>query len=486
VRYCGYAPAHPRTRAPIFPPMRLLLIGSGGREHALAWKLTREEPGLELIAAPGNPGIAQLGECVPVKVTDLDGLERLARERQVDLTVVGPEAPLEAGIVDRFRAAGLPIFGPTRAAAEIETSKAFAKRLMLEDGIPTARAEMHTTVAGAKSAARRFGAPVVVKASGLAAGKGVIVCKTLGDADAAIDDMLEGNRFGAAGAEVLVEEFMAGEEVSLFAVTNGTHFVVLPALQDHKRLLDNDLGPNTGGMGAYLPVQLGYGPDHMVSADPDAAVSLVLEAARDVIAPTLRGLARRGRPFTGLLYAGLMLTPDGPKVVEFNCRFGDPETQALMPVLDLAPRLIDLMLAVGREEPFAGFSVSEAPVAEKPLGTRRISAVEVTGACVTTVLAAANYPETPRIGDEITLPPIGDGVYVFHAGTALDAEGKLVTAGGRVLAVSAVAPSVELAQLRSLEYAERVRFAGKQNRSDIGWREIARQSPQASARTSRD
>jgi phosphoribosylamine--glycine ligase len=466
--------------------MRVLLIGGGGREHALAWKLTREEPGLELIAAPGNPGIAQLGECVPIKVGDLDGLERLARERKVDLTVVGPEAPLEAGIVDRFRAAGLPIFGPTQAAAEIETSKAFAKQLMLEDGIPTARAEMHTTVAGAKSAARRFGAPVVVKASGLAAGKGVIVCQTLGDADAAIDDMLEGNRFGAAGAEVLVEEFMEGEEVSLFAVTNGTHFVVLPALQDHKRLLDNDLGPNTGGMGAYVPVSLGYGADRTVSAVADSADSLALEAARDVIAPTLRGLARRGRPFTGLLYAGLMLTPDGPKVVEFNSRFGDPETQALMPVLDISPRLIDLMLAVGRSEPFPGFPVSESRDAEPTTGARKISTVDVTGACVTTVLAAAHYPETPRTGDEVTLPPAGDGIYVFHAGTALDERGTLVTAGGRVLAVSAVAPNVELAQLRSLEYAERVRFDGKQNRSDIGWREIARQAPQASARASRD
>jgi phosphoribosylamine--glycine ligase len=331
--------------------MRLLLIGSGGREHALAWKLTREEPDLELIAEPGNPGIAELGECVPINALDFAALERLARERDVDLTVVGPEAPLEAGIVDRFRALGLPIFGPTRAAAEIETSKAFAKQLLQEEGIPTGRAEIHTTVAGAKAAARRFGAPVVVKASGLAAGKGVIVCKTLGDADTAIDDMLEGNRFGPAGAEVLVEEFMHGEEVSLFAITDGNTFVVLPGLQDHKRLLANDLGPNTGGMGAYLPVQLGYDADHEVSSDPDAAASLVLQAARDIFAPTLRGLSARGRPFSGLLYAGLMLTPTGPKVVEFNCRFGDPETQALMPVLDISPRLIDLMLAVGRGHP---------------------------------------------------------------------------------------------------------------------------------------
>ena len=466
--------------------MRVLLIGGGGREHALAWKLTREEPDLELIAAPGNPGIAELGECVPINVLDIDALEQLARQRAVDLTVVGPEAPLEAGIVDRFRAAGLPIFGPTKAAAEIETSKAFAKQLLLDERIPTARAEIHTRVADAKAAARRFGAPVVVKASGLAAGKGVIVCKTLGDADSAIDDMLEGNRFGAAGASVLVEEFMQGEEVSLFAITDGRHFVVLPGLQDHKRLLANDLGPNTGGMGAYLPVALGYGPDHTISPDADAADRLVLQAARDVFAPTLRALGARGRPFTGLLYAGLMLTDSGPRVVEFNCRFGDPETQALMPVLDISPRLIDLMLAVGRGDPLPGFPVPDATGALPTHGSARISTAEAEAACVTTVLAAANYPETPRTGDVITLPPLEEGVYVFHAGTARDREGRLVTAGGRVLAVSAVAPSVELAQARSMEYVERVRFEGKQYRSDIGWREIARQMQRSSARAAGD
>jgi phosphoribosylamine--glycine ligase len=466
--------------------MRILLIGGGGREHALAWKLTREEPGLELIAAPGNPGIAALGECIPINVLDLDALERLARERAVDLTIVGPEAPLEAGIVDRFRAARLPIFGPTRAAAEIETSKAFAKKLLLDEGIPTARAEIHTRVADAKAAARRFGAPVVVKASGLAAGKGVIVCKTLGDADSAIDDMLEGNRFGHAGAEVLIEEFMQGEEISLFAITDGRTFVVLPALQDHKRLLPNDLGPNTGGMGAYLPVHLGYAADWSMSADAEAADELALQAARDIIGPTLRALAARDRNFTGLLYAGLMLTPNGPKVVEFNCRFGDPETQALMPVLDISPRLLDLMLAVVRGEPIPGYPVPGEDGAPSPRGTSRISTAEAEGACVTTVLAAANYPETPRTGDVITLPPVEDGVYVFHAGTARNADGELVTAGGRVLAVSAVAPSVELAQARSMEYVERVRFEGKQYRPDIGWREIERQMQRAGAGAPRD
>ncbi|MDB4899919.1 MAG: phosphoribosylamine--glycine ligase [Gemmatimonadetes bacterium] len=446
--------------------MRVLIIGGGGREHALAWKLRQEMPSIQLIVAPGNPGIAELAECVPIAANDLAALEQLALDRAVDFTLVGPEAPLAAGIVDCFRAAGLPIFGPTRAAAEIETSKAFAKQLMLEDGIPTARAEVHSEPAAAKAAARRFGAPVVVKASGLAAGKGVIVCQTLAEADVAIDDMLEGNRFGAAGSEVLVEEFMEGEEISLFAITDGDSFVVLPGLQDHKRLLDGDRGPNTGGMGAYLPVSLeahaSWGEGR------DDAFDLHTAASARIFEPTLRGLARRGRPFTGLLYAGLMLTRDGPKVVEFNCRFGDPETQALMPLLESDPPLVDLLHAVATRSA-AGDSVLLRQREEPLTGSTALR-----GACVTTVLAAANYPDVPRTGDEITLPPPEEGVVVFHAGTARDARGRLVTAGGRVLAVSAVGATVEEAQRKSLVYAARVQFAGKQMRSDIGWREIAR------------
>ena len=314
--------------------MRVLIVGGGGREHALAWKFKHDDPSVELVAAPGNPGIPELGECVPIPATDIGALAKLAADRRVDLTVVGPEAPLAAGIVDHFRAAGLAIFGPTRAAAEIETSKAFAKRLMLDDGIPTARAEVHTEVASASACAHRFGAPVVIKASGLAAGKGVIVCQTLAEADSAIADILEGNRFGNAGAEVLVEEFMEGEELSVFAITDGVQAVILPGLQDHKRLCNNDIGPNTGGMGAYLPVSL-PDADRSDSGAADHSISLRLAISQQIIEPTLAGLRRRGRPFTGLLYAGLMLTRDGPKVVEFNCRFGDPETQALMPALEL-------------------------------------------------------------------------------------------------------------------------------------------------------
>ena len=447
--------------------MRVLIIGGGGREHALAWKLMQEEPTLELLAAPGNPGIAELAECISIGTGEIAALTALARDRSVDLTIVGPEAPLAAGIVDHFRAAGLPIFGPTKAAAEIETSKAFAKQLMLDEGIPTARAEMHTQVTAAKDAARRFGAPVVIKASGLAAGKGVIICQSFAEADQAIDDMLEGNRFGAAGAEVLVEEFMEGEEISLFAITDGTSYVILPGLQDHKRLKDGDVGPNTGGMGAYLPVTLAMNSDRQASAQADQAISQHAQASL-IVGQTLRALERRGRAFTGLLYAGLMVTRTGPKVVEFNCRFGDPETQALMPVLSIRPRLLDLMLAIGRGERIEGCLEKDAPGGVSP------SRVELSGACVTVVLAAADYPDTPRLGDLITLPPVEDGVFVFHAGTTRDAEGRLITSGGRVLAVSAVASTIAAARSRSLDYAGRIGFAGKQFRRDIGWREIAR------------
>ena len=445
--------------------MRVLIIGGGGREHALAWRLKQEESSLELLAAPGNPGIAELAECVPIRATDVEALLTLAVDRQVDLTIVGPEAPLELGIVDRFRAAGLPIFGPTKAAAEIETSKAFAKLLMLEDAIPTALAEVHTDVIRARDAVRRFRTPVVIKASGLASGKGVIICNSLEEADRTIEDMLEGNRFGAAGAEVLIEEFMEGEELSVFAITDGESFVVLPGLQDHKRLLDGDQGPNTGGMGAYLPVAVPMLPEREHTDDPATQRSL----AGIIIGQTLRAMSARGRPFTGLLYAGLMITAKGPRVVEFNCRFGDPETQALLPILSMKTRLIDLFLTVGRGEKIDG--AGETSVA---------------GACVTTVLASANYPDTPHTGDAITLPAPEDSVLVFHGGTARDANGHLVTAGGRVLAVSALGETVEMASQRSLDYAERIVFEGKQLRTDIGWREIDRQRQKASARAPRD
>ena len=423
--------------------MRILVVGGGGREHALAWKLRRDDPSCEVIAAPGNAGLAAVARCVPVAATDLDGLVALARAEDVAFTVVGPEAPLEAGLVDRFRAEGLAIFGPTAAAARIETSKRYAKALMLAAGVPTARATTFTDAPAAKAEARRLGAPVVIKASGIAAGKGVVVAATLAEAEAAIDDMLVGGVFGAAGAEVLVEEFMTGEELSLFALTDGTHVLPFLAAQDHKRIGEADTGPNTGGMGAYAPVAI-------------APASLVDEAVARVFLPTLAAMRRDGCPFTGLLYAGLMLTPEGPKVVEFNCRFGDPETQALLPLM--ASSLLAPMRAIARGESLAAMP----PLAWQP------------GASVTTVVAAEGYPGAVRSGDAIELPEDAEGLTVFHAGTKVAPDGALVTAGGRVVAVTAVAPTIAEAQRCSAAAAAAVRFRGAQFRRDIGWRELGR------------
>ena len=424
--------------------MRVLLVGGGGREHALAWRLSQDDPNVRITAAPGNPGIAQLAECVPVSATDIDKLIQLARERRVDFTLVGPEAPLAGGIVDRFLAERLAIFGPTKAAAEIETSKAFSKVLMQEANVPTARAILATDPSRAKGAARAFGAPVVIKASGLAAGKGVVVCQTLEQADRVIDDMLVGGAFGVAGREILVEEFMEGEELSVFGITDGRGVIFLEPVQDHKRLLDGDAGPNTGGMGAYSPVSI-------------STPRLRADVARLIFKPTLDALAARGRPFTGLLYAGIMVTRDGLKVIEFNCRFGDPETQAVLPITELRPSFTEILAAVARGDGIPGGAM-----------TRR-------GAAVTTVLAADGYPEQPRQGDAISIPDdLGEDVLVFHAGTAQRSTGELVTAGGRVLSVTARAESVGEAQRLSRTAAERIRFDGKQFRRDIGWRELAR------------
>jgi phosphoribosylamine---glycine ligase len=424
--------------------MRLLLVGGGGREHALAWKLRRDDPNLEMIAAPGNPGIASLARCMPIAADKLKDLAHLAEAEAVDLTIVGPEIPLETGIVNLFHTRGLPIFGPTREAARIETSKRFAKELMVRAGIPTARSVQHSDAGEAKAALADFGSPVVIKASGLAAGKGVIVAQSTVEAERAIDAMLSDRVFGAAGREILIEEFMEGEEISLFALTDGVQALPLLASQDHKRLLEGDFGPNTGGMGAYAPTSL-------------ATPELVAQAMSEIIRPTLAAMREAGCPFTGLLYAGLMITDDGPKVVEFNCRFGDPETQALMPLMDSS--LLELLAAVA-----GGGSLSRSRNPDwKPLSA------------VTTVVAAAGYPHNVRTGDVIELPPSEEGIEVFHAGTARDpSTNKLVTAGGRVVAVTAVASGlIEAAEL-SRSYAEQVSFKGKQLRRDIGWREVTR------------
>jgi len=424
--------------------MKVLIVGGGGREHALAWKLSRDDPTLELIAAPGNPGIASVARCFPVAVDKHKELAHLAEDEFVDLTLVGPELPLEGGIVNLFQSRGLPIFGPTREAARIETSKRFAKDLMVQAGIPTARASHHSDARDAKAALAEYSSPVVVKASGLAAGKGVVVAQSTAEAERAIDALLSDRVFGNAGREILIEEYMEGEELSLFVITDGHQALPLLAAQDHKRLLEGDFGPNTGGMGAYAPTSL-------------ATPELISRVMSEIVRPTLSAMRDAGSLFKGLLYAGLMITDDGPKVVEFNSRFGDPETQAIMPLMDSS--LLELIAAVA-----GGGSLSRARHPQ----WKNLSAV-------TTVVAAAGYPDKVRAGDVIQLPAAEEGVVVFHAGTAIDpATNQLVTAGGRVLAVTAVASGLPEAAEMSRNHAERVSFKGKQLRRDIGWRELTR------------
>ena len=438
--------------------MKVLIIGGGAREHAIAWKLLQDDPLLEIVVAPGNPGIATIARCVPISATDIGGLLAFAIMEAPDLTIVGPEAPLDAGIVDDFRAVGRAIFGPTRRAARIETSKRFAKSIMKRAGVPTARASHHTRVDSALRAVHALGAPVVIKASGLAAGKGVVVAPTMHHAEQAIGDMLLGSSFGTAGREILVEEYMEGEELSVFALCGAHDFRLMVGAQDHKRLEDGDFGPNTGGMGAYAPVSL----------ETQALRAAVSDL---IITPTLEGLRSEGSEFTGLLYVGLMITRDGPRVVEFNCRFGDPETQALLPLMQSS--LLELLLIIARNESLIG--VGE--IQWRP------------GASVTTVLAADGYPGQFRRGDRISFPAPRDDVFVFHAGTSIAPSGTsvppdnpaIVTDGGRVLAVTAVSDTLPAAAKLSREYAARIDFEGKHMRTDIGWREIRRIASRARA-----
>lgn len=423
--------------------MRILIVGNGGREHALLWKLRRDAPSATFFATRPNGGMAPLCEAVPIAPADVEALSGWAASQRIDLTVVGPEAPLAAGMADRFRAKGLPVFGPTKDAARIEASKAYAKELLRNAGIPTAEHRTFTDRAGAEAYVRERGAPIVVKASGLAAGKGAVVCMTVEEALAAVTSMLGDYAFGEAGREVVVEDFMEGEELSVFAVADGSRCVVLLPSQDHKRVGEGDTGPNTGGMGAYAPVSI---------ATPD-----VLEEARiRILEPTLRAMAADGCPFQGLLYAGLMLTPGGMKVVEFNCRFGDPETQVVLPLMSSS--LLELLATVAEGGSLAGRSARWAE-----------------GAAVTTVVASGGYPGSYDKGKTISLPGglDGEGVTVFHAGTSLE-DGRLVTSGGRVMAVTAVGATFEEAADRSREAAAAVRFEGAFHRSDIGWRERER------------
>ena len=428
---------------------RILVVGSGGREHALAARLAADAYVDSLIMAPGNPGMMALGRCVDVGVEDIDGLVALARAESVDLVVVGPEGPLVAGLVDALDAAGIPAFGPSRDAAQLEGSKAFAKTVMDAAGVPTAGWVATSSRDEALAALDRFaalGTPWVVKADGLAAGKGVVVTADRQEAEAAIDAALVARRFGDAGATLVIEEFLDGPERSLFAVCDGDDAVLLAPAQDHKRARDGDEGPNTGGMGAFCPVAgFSLGEPHV-------------DGLRDtVILPILRELARRGAPFRGLLYAGLVDTAGGPKVLEYNARFGDPETQVVLP--RLTSSLVDLLWASATGSPTSGDGVASVPVT---FGD---------DAAVTVVLASAGYPETSRSGDVIEGTDVADtleGVQVVHAGTALDAQGRLVTAGGRVLAVTGLGADLAEARARAYGGIGHIRFAGAQHRTDIG------------------
>ncbi len=423
--------------------MRILIAGNGGREHTLLWKLRRDAPGASFYVTRPNGGMA--GECTAVDIApgDAVGLSVWAAAERIDLAVVGPEGPLAAGLADRLEECGVPVFGPSAGAARIESSKAFAKDLMAGAGVPTAGYEVHTDADRAATCIEAWGAPVVVKASGLAAGKGAVVCATVAEAVRTAREML-GGAFGEAGSRVVIEEFMEGEELSVFCIADGEKYVTLLPSQDHKRIGEGDTGPNTGGMGAYAPV--GFVTDGLMTEVGDA-----------VVAPVLRALAEAGCPFRGLLYAGLMITVDGPKVVEFNCRFGDPETQAVLPLLESS--LLEPMMAVAGG---GGLLGGHEPVFAD-------------GAAVTTVLAASGYPGSYGRGAPVSIPEMGDGVYVFHAGTALE-DGRLVTSGGRVLAVTAVAPDFGRACEGSRRAADAIAFEGKYFRRDIGWREEERRS----------
>lgn len=422
--------------------MRLLVVGGGGREHALCWALRREDPGAELYCAPGNPGTAEIARNLAIPADDLDRLADAADMHGIDLTVVGPEVPLARGLADRLRAEGRSVFGPSAAAAQIEASKAFAKEVMRAAGVRTATSRSFTELAAALAYVDRQAEPLVVKASGLAAGKGAVICATRAEAVKTVRAMLEAGQFGEAGRTVVIEAFLEGEEISVMAVTDGRNVELLPVAQDHKRLLEGDRGPNTGGMGAYSPVALG-------------SPALLERIRRDVLSPTLEQMNRMGTPFSGMLYAGLMVDTAGtPWVIEFNCRLGDPEAQVVLPLI--SEGLTECLWRVARGERPTRVDTSRA-------------------AAVATVVASEGYPERPRKGATITLPAdLPGGVTIFHSGTARDADGTLRVDGGRVLTVTAVTASFPEAQALSRETADAIKFEGKVFRRDIGWREAAR------------
>ena len=422
--------------------MKLLVIGSGGREHAIAWRLAQSPRVSRVYVAPGNAGTAREDGLFNVDITAIDALVKFAQDEGIEVTVVGPEGPLAAGVVDAFRGAGLRIFGPTQAAAQLEASKDFAKQFMRRHGIPTARHETFTDAAAAHAYIDKHGAPIVIKADGLAAGKGVVVAMSAREAHEAIDMMLAGNKLGDAGHRVVVEEFMQGEEASFIVMVDGKNVLPLASTQDHKRIFDGDKGPNTGGMGAYSPA-------------PVVTPEVHSRAMREIIMPAVKGMAADGKPYTGFLYAGLMIDDEGaPRVVEFNCRLGDPETQPIL--LRLKSDLLELV-----ENAIDGT-------------LDKVDAEWDRRAALGVVLAAAGYPDTPRKGDEIKgLPKDEEDFHVFHAGTT-DKDGKVVTNGGRVLCVTALGDKVKIAAERAYQVAEKIRFAGMQMRRDIGHRAFNR------------
>ncbi|RKY65468.1 MAG: phosphoribosylamine--glycine ligase [Candidatus Latescibacterota bacterium] len=417
--------------------MKALVVGGGGREHVLVWKVLSSPHVDQVLAAPGNAGIGEVAECAEVEAEDVDGLLRLAEDEKVDLTIVGPEAPLALGIVDRFREAGLKIFGPTKEAAKIESSKVFAKELMAKYGIPTARFEVFDDPNRARDYIRKAGTPIVVKADGLAAGKGSIVCRTLDEAYGAVERIMEEKEFGDAGNLIVVEEMLVGEEASILAITDGEAIKPLLPSQDHKPVYDGDRGPNTGGMGAYAPA-------------PVVTEEVARTVMEGILRPAVEGMAKEGTEYRGVLYAGLMITQEGPKVLEFNCRFGDPESQAVLPLFE--GDLVEVLEATieGRLE--------EAEVRNSQ------------GAAVCVVLASGGYPGKYEKGKVIEgLDELQDmeDVLVFHAGTA-KRDGKLVTNGGRVLGVTALGPDIPRAIERAYEAVAKVHFEGMHYRRDIG------------------
>src|SRR5690349_14438260 len=419
--------------------MRVLVVGQGAREHALCWKLKQSPLVREIYAAPGNAGIAQVADCVQIGVADIIELADFAEQLKMDLTVVGPELPLTLGIVDEFQKRGLAIFGPTRLAAELEGSKVFSKEFMRKYGIPTAEARACNSVDEAKSALKEFGYPCVLKVDGLAAGKGVVIVNSKKEAEDYLGLVFEEKRFGTAASRILVEEFLVGEEISFLVITDGKRMVPLAPAKDYKKAFDGDKGPNTGGMGAHSPAVIMAG---------DAAA----EIARTIVMPTILGMEAEGRPYSGVLYAGIMLTDKGPKVLEYNCRFGDPETQVQM--LRMEDDLADVCLKVARGN----------------LGDTKLNWLKEAAACV--VVAVDGYPDEFPKGQEVEIDPIDDDqVVIFHAGT-VKRGGKMVNAAGRVVSVCARAATLHEALQKAYEAAPKVRFAGARYRSDIGWRAL--------------